>query len=422
MYELSTLENGLRILTVAVPHVQSVSVGFFLKVGSRYESHAMTGASHFIEHMLFKGTQSRPTALDIAEAIEGKGGVFNASTGMEMSLYWAKVAAPHMLEALDVLSDMLLHATFDPDDLEKERAVIGEEISYALETPDSLVQILASHLQWPDHPLGREIAGTRESVAGLSRESLVSFLSDHYLPGETVLGMAGKVEHNQAVEWARAHLGDWESGPSQFCAPAPPNGRGPCLHVEYKDTAQSYLSFSLAGVSRNDPRRFALRMLNVVLGEGMRSRLFQEIRERRGLAYSVDSYVSAYDDTGAVGVYAGVSADRVEDTIGAVLGELDRMRQEPVPVEELGAAKEFLKGRQALGLEQPFALASWYARQVLLGPEVLGLEEALERIEEVRPADIQHLAQALFQKERLNLAIVGPFTENGKRFRQAMRF
>jgi predicted Zn-dependent peptidase len=372
--------------------------------------------------MVFKGTENRPTALDIAEAIEGKGGVFNASTGMEMSLYWAKVAAPHMLEALDVLSDMLLHATFDPSDLEKERDVIGEEISYALETPDSLVQILASHLQWPDHPLGREIAGTRESVAGLSRQLLLTFLSDHYLPGETVLGMAGLVDHGQAVEWARRHLGDWQPGPSAICEPAPPNGRGPALHVEHKQTEQSYLSFSLEGIPRSDPRRFALRMLNVVLGEGMRSRLFQEIRERRGLAYSVDSYVSAYDDTGAVGVYAGVSADRVEDTIEAVLGELDRMRQELVPEEELHAAKEFLKGRMALSLEQPFALASWYARQVLLGPEVLGLEQALERIKEVKPDDLQELAQALFQDHRLNLAIVGPFSENGDRFHDALRF
>jgi predicted Zn-dependent peptidase len=372
--------------------------------------------------MLFKGTATRPTAFDIAEAIEGKGGVFNASTGMEMSLYWAKVAAPHMLVALDVLSDMLLHATFDPNELEKERAVIGEEISYALETPDSLVQILASHLQWPDHPLGREIAGTRESVAGLSRQSLLGFLSDHYLPGETVLGIAGQVDHGQAVEWARTRLGGWQAGPTTICEPAPPNGRGPSLHVEYKETEQSYLSFSLEGIPRSDPRRYALRMLNVVLGEGMRSRLFQEIRERQGLAYSVDSYVSAYEDTGAVGVYAGVSADRVEDTIRAVLGELGRMRRERVPEEELNAAKEFLKGRMALSLEQPFALASWYARQELLGPEVLGLEEALERIDEVKPADIQHLAQALFRDERLNLAIVGPFSENGKRFREAMSF
>jgi predicted Zn-dependent peptidase len=259
-------------------------------------------------------------------------------------------------------------------------------------------------------------------VAGLSRKSLLSFLSDHYLPGETVLGLAGLVDHRQAVDWARTHLGAWESGPSAICEPAPPNGRGPALHVEYKETEQSYLSFSLEGIPRSDPRRFALRMLNVVLGEGMRSRLFQEIRERRGLAYSVDSYVSAYEDTGAVGVYAGVSADRVEDTMQAVLGELDRLRQESVPEEELDAAKEFLKGRMALSLEQPFALASWYARQVLLGPEVLGLEQALERIEEVKPTGIQHLAQELFQNHRLNLAIVGPFTENGDRFRDALRF
>ncbi len=422
MYELTTLDNGLRILTVRMPHVQSVSLGFFLGVGSRYESEAVSGASHFIEHMLFKGTERRPTGREIAEAIEGKGGVFDASTGLETTLYWAKVATPHLPETLDVLGDMLLHARFDPREVERERAVISEEMSYALDMPDSLAQILVNELQWPDHPLGRDVAGTRESVANLSRGSLLAYMADHYRPGATILGLAGQVEHRRAVAWAELHLTEWEAGPAVLWEPAPPDHHGPCIHLEFKNTEQVQLNFSFAALSRSDPDRFVLRLLNVMLGEGMRSRLFQEVRERLGLAYSVGSYTSTFHDAGAIGVYAGVATDRVDDTIRAILCELDRLRQDPVPQDELEKAKEFVKGRLALSLEDSFTVAAWYTHQILLGPEVLSPDEVVARFEAIQGADIQCLAQTLFQTERLNLAMVGPFTENGERFRQAARF
>jgi predicted Zn-dependent peptidase len=422
MYELTTLGNGLRILTVAMPHVHSASVGFFLGVGSRYESEALSGVSHFVEHMLFKGTKRRPTALAIAEAIEGKGGMFNASTGLETTLYWAKVAAPHLPEALDVLSDMLLCATFDPEQIEKERAVITEEISYAFDAPDSLAQIQANRMQWPEHPLGREISGSRETVARLGRTDLLAYLSDHYRPTETVVGLAGRVDHEQAVAWAESCLGDWEPGRSVPFEPAPANHRGPNVHVQSRDTQQAHLCFSFAGLSRRDPDRFVLRLLNLILGEGMRSRLFQEVRERLGLAYSVDSYASTLQDCGAVGLYAGVAADRAVDAARAILGQLDRMRQEPVPEDELEKARDFMRGRLTLSLEDSFTVAAWYARQQLLGPEVFEPGEVLNRFEAVQATDIQRLAQELFRPEWLNLAVVGPFSENGRRFRQAVRF
>lgn len=422
MYEMTTLANGLRVLTVTLPHVQSVSLGFFLGVGSRYESEAMAGASHFIEHMLFKGTKQWPTALDIAEAIEGKGGVFNASTGLEMTLFWAKVAAAHLPSVLDVVTDMLLHATFDPAEIEKERDVISEEISYALDAPDSLAHLLVSQLQWPNHPLGRDIIGTRQSIASLSRDSLLAYMADHYRPGRTILGLAGRVDHAEIVTWANSHLAEWEAAPPVYWEPAPLNGRGPSLQVQFKDTEQAHLTFSFAGLPRSDPDRFALRLLNLILGEGMRSRLFQTVRERLGLAYSVESYVSALHDTGSVGLYAGVGTSRAEGAIRAILDELDRLRQEPVPESELRKALEFIQGRTALSMEDSFTIAAWYTRQHLLGPEVLEPEEAMERYEAVRPSDIQRLAQSLFQEERLNLVVVGPFSQNGNRFRQAIRF
>ncbi len=420
MYELTTLDNGLRVLTVTMPHLQSVSLGFFLAVGSRYESEALAGASHFIEHMLFKGTARRPTALDIAEAIEGKGGLCNASTGVETTLYWAKVAAAHLPEALDVLSDMLLHATFDPTEMEKERAVITEEIHYALDTPDSLVQILVNRLQWPDHPLGRDVAGSEQSVAGLSREDLLAYLAGHYRPNAAILGLAGQVTHREAVALARSYLADWQPGPAISCEPAPADRHGPRVHVECKATEQAHLNLSFAGPSRYDPDQYGVRFLNVILGEGMRSRLFQQVRERMGLAYDIESYISTLQDTGAIGIYAGVCTGRVELALRAILDELDRLRQEPVPQDELEKAREFIKGRLALSLEDPFAVASWYAQQELLGPEVLKPEEVIARLAAVQAADIQRLAQSIFREERLNLAVVGPFADDGNRFRQAV--
>jgi predicted Zn-dependent peptidase len=415
MYELTTLDNGLRILTVAMSHVHSTSLGFFVGVGSRYEDEPLAGASHFIEHMLFKGTEQRPTAIEIAEAIEGRGGIFNASTGLEATLYWAKVAADHLPQTLDVLSDMLLRARFDPDEIEKERAVIHEEISYTLDAPEGLVQIAANRLQWPDHPLGRDVAGTRDSVAGLERSSLLSYLGDHYRPTKTVLGIAGGVEHQTVIDWAQAHLANWEPGSALSFQPAPLNDNGPRVHIEARDTEQAHVCLSFEGLSRSHPDRHTLRLLNVMLGEGMRSRLFQQVRERLGLAYSVDSFVSTLMDTGTVGIYAGVSADRVEQAIRAILGELELMRQEPVPEDELRKAIDFVRGRLTLSLEDSFTTAAWFARQELLGPDVLYPDQVLDYFEAVQPSDVQRVAQTVFRPERLYVAIVGPFTGLGER-------
>ncbi|MBN1661754.1 MAG: insulinase family protein [Anaerolineae bacterium] len=422
MYELATLANGLRVLTVTVPHVQSVTLGCFLSVGSRYETAEMSGASHFIEHMLFKGTGRWPTPRAIAEAIEGKGGVLNASTGLETTLYWAKVAAPHIRPAFDVLSDMLLDPTFDPVEMDKERGVIGEEISYSLDTPDNLAQILVNELQWPDHPLGRDVAGSRETVGGMTRGALLAYLADHYRPGNAIVGLAGQIRHEEAVALAESYLGSWQPGPATLWQAAPPDGHGPRVRLEHRRTEQVHLVFSFAGPSRKDPDRFAVRILNVILGEGMQSRLFQEVRERLGLAYSVDSYVTALEDTGAVGIYAGVAPARGEEAARAILAELDRVRREPVPEDELAKAKEFVRGRMALSLEDPFSVATWYVRQELSREQVLDPEEVLAHIDAVEAADLQRVAATVFCDERLNLAAVGPFGRNGKRFQRAIRF
>ncbi len=424
MYELSTLNNGLRVLTVTMPYFQSVSLGFFIGVGSRYEPETLAGASHFVEHMLFKGTERRPCAREIAEAIEGKGGVFNASTGLELTLYWAKVAADHLPVALDVLSDMLLNAAFDEAEVEKERAVICEEISYSTDMPDSLAQIMVNQLQWPDHPLGRDVAGTQDSVALLGRDNLRAFQKAHYRPGNTILSLAGLVDHAEVVKMVEAHLGDWEPGPRMAYEPAPPNHihRAPRVQTAFRETDQAQLSFSFPGLSRDDPDSFSLRLLNIVLGEGMRSRLFQEIRERLGLAYSVGSYISNLQDSGSVGLFASVATDRVAPTLRAILDQIERLRQEPVPDAELQSARDFIKGRFALSLEDSFTLASWYARQTLLQRQVLSPKDTMDRLDATTPQDIQRLAQALLRPEYMNLAAVGRFSDNGDGLRQMAQF
>ena len=417
MYQKTVLDNGLRILTSAMSHTRSVSIGFFIGVGSRYESDEQCGVSHFIEHMLFKGTEKRPTARDIAVAIEGIGGIFNAGTGRESSRYWVKVAQPHLDVAIDVLVDMLRYSRFDPAEIDRERRVIMEEINLTLDTPDSLVFLLINKLLWPNHPLGRDIAGTKESLSELDRESLTAYLEHYYRPSNTVVSVAGNVEHEEVVGKMAALLGGWATGEAVSYRAAEDDQAEPRLRIHHKETEQAHLCLSVPGIPRGHPDRFKLRLLNTVLGEGMSSRLFTEVREKRGLAYSIYSYVSGMHDTGAVGVYAGVDPSRIEDAIGAVLAEWDRLRQESVPADELTKAKEFIKGRLLLQMEDSFSVAAWCGRQGVLSPEILTVDEVIEAVEAVTVADIQQVAQGLFLGERLNLAVVGPF-EDGEGFRE----
>jgi predicted Zn-dependent peptidase len=257
-------------------------------------------------------------------------------------------------------------------------------------------------------------------VAKLSREALIQYHRTHYLPGETVLSLAGQVDHAEAMSLASLYLSEWQPGPTPSCQPAPPNGHGPRLRVEHREIEQAHVNFSFDGLARTHPDRFVLNLMNVILGEGMHSRLFQELRERQGLAYSVDSYVHLLRDTGSIGIYAGVAPESVDRAIQAILAELDRLRQDQVPTDELQKAKRFARGRLALALEDPFAMASWYARQELLGPQILEPNAVAARLEATEAHDIQRLAQVLFQESGLNLALVGPLGGEEK-FRRSAR-
>jgi predicted Zn-dependent peptidase len=409
VFQKSVLDQGLRVLTSTMEHTHSVSVGFFIGVGSRYEAERENGITHFIEHMLFKGTERRPTARDIAIAIEGIGGVFNASTGRELTTYWAKVGEDHFSVALDVLADMLLNSKVEEQELEKERGVIIEEINMTLDRPSDWVHLLAAELIWPDHPLGRDQAGTKESVSGITRVMIGDYLSRHYQPVNAVLAVAGNIKHERAVREAESRLDGWRKAPASAYLPMDQEQGTSRVRLAHKPTQQAHLALVLPGISRFDDDKYSLSLLNTMLGQGMSSRLFLEVREKRGLAYSVYSYVSPLMDTGLVGVYAGVDSDRLEGALQAILVELEKIKQEPVVEEELRKAKEFTKGRLKLQMEDSFSVASWVGRQEILEDRVLSLDEVLEEIEAVTAEEVQRVAQRLFRQEKLNLAVVGPY-------------
>jgi predicted Zn-dependent peptidase len=408
MYERATLPNGVRILTERMPYVRSVSVALFFGVGSRYEDASLAGVSHFIEHMLFKGSQRYPTAQIISEAIEGVGGVIDAATDKELTVYSAKIASQHFDLAMGVLADMVRHPRLEPHEIEKERRVIVEEISMYRDSPQDWVGVLADEMLWPDLPLGREVAGTRETVGAMSREHVEGYWRAYYVPGNLVLSAVGDLHHAQVVEAAVRLLGDWQPAPAPAWEPCPPPPGTSRVRLEYRPTEQTNFCLTMPGLSYNDRDYYVLTVLNAVLGDGMSSRLFLEVRERHGLAYDVSSAPMSYHDTGSFVVYAGVDPAQTAPALRAILGELARMRGEPVPEAELQRAKEYTKGRMALRLEDTHSVASWLGGQEALRQRVLELDDVMARFDAVTVEDIQRVASALFREEWLRLAIIGP--------------
>ena len=412
LYEVSTLANGLRVVTSTMPHTRAASLLVYYKVGSRYEPAPLSGISHYIEHMLFKGTHKRPEPQEISEAIEGVGGSLNAVTDREYTAYTAQVPARHFERALDVVTDMITNSRFAEDEVERERSVITEEINGVLDSPPDIVNELIDSLIWGDQPIGRPVAGTRETVGAITRAQMLEWLQSHYLPQNCVVTVAGNIEHAQVVGAVQATLGAAGDGRAAPDYPAAAVGQdAPRLGLATKDTEQTHLCVGLPALSYVDPDRYVQQMLDGILGGGMSSRLFVEIREKRALAYSVASYVDSLHDTGGFIVYAGVDNDRVTHCVRAVMHELDRMRQAPPPVDELNKVKEYYKGHLVLGLEGSRSVAGWGGRQVLLLDEIDTVDEVMERIDAVTPAAVQDLAQRLFRDDQLSLGLVGPFEE-----------
>ncbi|MCX6000489.1 MAG: pitrilysin family protein [Chloroflexi bacterium] len=411
MFQKTVLDNGLRVVTSSMPHTRSVCIGVFVGTGSRYESDAEAGVSHFIEHLCFKGTKKRVAAKDISEAIERVGGILNGGTDKELTMYWCKVARPHFSLAVDVLADMLADSRFDLADIEKERQIIIEEINMSLDSPQQRVDMLIDELVWPEHPLGRDIAGTKATVSSLSRSGMLSYLSRHYLGNNTVVTVAGDIGHDEALITLKDAFGSWRLGPPQTYLSANGTQSRPQCRCEYRDTEQANLCLSLPGLSLSHPARFALDLFNIILGEGMSSRLFEEIREKRGLAYSIQSYLSHHLDTGCLTVCAGVDPRQLATTVKAVLEEINRLTYD-VPELDLTKAKEMSKGRLLLRMEDTRSVAGWLGGQELLQQGVLTVEQVVSIVDSIQASDLLSVAQQVLTMDKLNLAVVGPVKED----------
>jgi predicted Zn-dependent peptidase len=407
LYQKTSLDNGLRLITSVMPHTRSVCVSIFIGTGSRYESSDESGISHFIEHVLFKGTEKRPTARAISEAIESVGGILNGGTDKELTVYWAKVPQHHFALALDVLSDLLLRPRFDPEAIERERQVIIEEINMSRDMPSQQANMLIDELIWPDHPLGRDIAGDRESVMGITRDGMLDYLKRQYQPDNTVVSIAGNVQHPEMTGTVSQMLGSWTSGQPKSGYLAYEPGQARRLKIEKRKTEQAHLCLALPGLPLLHPQRFTLDLLNAILGEGMSSRLFTEIRERLGLAYSINSYVEHYLDSGAVTVYAGVEPKKLATAIRAILEQLAGLKT-PVAEAELTKAKEFAKGRLLLRLEDSRSVAGWLGGQEILTKRILNPDQLISIIEAITAEELAELAQKLITGTGLRLAVVGP--------------
>src|SRR5579864_939574 len=410
-HQVQNMAGGARLVVAPMPERQSASVVFMFGAGSRFEDDRLAGVSHFIEHLYFKGTRRRPTAKEIADAIEGVGGFINASTDKELTAYWARVPAEHVELAVDVLFDIVSHSKLDPADIERERMVILDELRMYQDQPQDYVQNLFEELIWPGNPLGRDIAGTEESVARLGRDDVLEYADMYYRAPNLVAGVAGSVDQQATLSLIESHLTlpAQRNGSLEILTPGPLSA--PHVRVNKRNTEQAHVCLGARSLSYLDPDRYALDLLNTVLGEGMSSRLFLNIRERLALAYDVHSFTQRHRDTGYVGVYIGVDPKKAVDAVNAVVAELHGLADKEVSAGELTRAKEFTKGRLRLELETTNGVAFWLTYQELLLGQIKTIDEELALVEAVTAADLKRVAQSLLSQP-LQMAVVGPFSRD----------
>jgi predicted Zn-dependent peptidase len=400
------LPNGLTIVTESMSSVRSVSVGMWLRTGARQESVADNGISHFIEHMLFKGTQHR-SAEDIARAADSIGGHLDAFTAKETTNYSIKVLDEHLPKAFDILSDLVKNPLFEPDHIKNESRVIQEEIKMVEDTPDDLVHELFTQTYWRGHALGRPILGTRRTVRGFDRKRLLSSFRRHYAPNNLLISAAGHIKHSQIVDLVEKEFGSLPSGPAIKSGPVPV--AHPHLQVRHKkDLEQVHLCVGSPSYPQPHKNRFPAYILNSVLGGGMSSHLFQNIREKRGLAYSVFSSLSSFHDAGFLSVYAGTSADKARQVIDLVLKEFCELKSNPISQEELQRAKAYLKGSLLLSLESSSSRMGNVARQEMYFGRYITLDEISQSVDAVTAEQVQGVAQEFFHPDRLAVTVLGP--------------
>ena len=405
MFQKTLLPNGVRIITEEIEHVRSAAIGLWVGAGSRDEREGYEGISHFMEHMFFKGTEHR-TARALAESLEAVGGQLNAFTTKEYTCYYAKVLDEDLDLAIDVLSDMFFHSLFDAKEIEKEKNVVIEEIKMYEDSPDELIHDIFSEQVWNEHPLGKPILGTEESINSLSREKIMQFLSEHYAPDNIVVAVAGKIKHEDIVAKLSAQFGSFQRGGRRVLEEAP-TGRT-VEHYQKKETEQMHIILGVPGLGQDDDDIYAMHVFNNILGGGLSSRLFQEIREQRGLAYSVYSYHSTYVDSGLFAIYAGTSPKNTEEVIECILKELKEIKEQGITADELARTKAQIKGGLYLGLESVSSRMSRLGKTELTYNRVLSPEEVIGKLEKVTLEDVLRMIGRLWQKDKISIMTLGP--------------
>jgi len=405
LYQKTVLANGVRIITEEIEHVRSAALGIWVGAGSRDEREGYEGISHFMEHMFFKGTEQR-NARALAESLEAVGGQLNAFTTKEYTCYYAKILDEDLDLAIDVLSDMFFCSLFDEKEIEKEKNVVIEEIKMYEDSPDELIHDIFSEYVWNDHPLGKPILGTEESIRSLSRAKIMTFLSEHYAPDNVVIAVAGKIKHDDVVAKLTNQFGTFKRGGRRVLEGTPIGQT--VERYQKKDTEQMHILLGVPGLGQDDEEIYAMHIFNNILGGGLSSRLFQEIREQRGLAYSVYSYHSTYVDTGLFAVYAGTSPNNTKEVVECILQELKDITEKGITAEELERTKAQIKGGLYLGLESVSSRMSRLGKTELTYNRVLLPEEVVEKLEKVTLADVLRVVRRLWQKDKISIMTLGP--------------
>jgi len=405
-FKRTVLPSGITVITEYMPQVRSVAIGFWVGVGSRDESDPLNGMSHFVEHLLFKGTETR-SARDISEAFDTLGAELNAFTSKEYTAYYTRLIDEHVAEGVEILADMVQNPRFDTVDINSERNVILEEINLHEDSPDERIHDLFASSLWSDHPLGKPILGHVDTVKNFSREDVVNFYKSEYLPKNTIVAAAGNIDHDKMVKLASQHFKAIEGKKPERKEFVP--GIEKKLNVYTKKTEQAHIVLGTESIRARDDRRFALSIMDNILGGGMSSRLFQEIREKRGLAYATYSYHSLHTETGSMAAYAGTAPENTEEVVRIMQEQINDIVSDGITDQELYRSKEHLKGHLVLGLESTGRRMTRLGKLEITGGEILSLDELVDRIDAVTKDDVTKLAQELFKPEKMVLTVIGPF-------------
>ncbi len=414
MFKKTILKNGLRIITSSIKGTKTITVLVMVATGSKYETKKTNGISHFLEHIIFKGTEKRPTTLDITEAIDRVGGEYNAFTSKEYTGYYAKVASQHKRLIMDVISDIFLNSTFNPKEIEKERGVIIEELNMYLDTPTAYVNDLFEKLLYGDQPAGWLITGTKENIKVLHRDTLLNYFKKQYVASNTAILVTGDIDKTDLVRETEEYFKSIREGGHKDKLPVKETQDTPQSLIHYKKTDQAHFCLGVRSYPIGSEDYFILQVLTSILGGGMSSRLSIEVREKRGLAYHIHCSSDSCTDTGYLVVQTGVGNGKVDESIKVILNEFCKIKNKKIADKELTKSKEYIKGKLLLSLESSSAVASWLGHQEILKGKILTVNEAFKKIDVVASDDIQRVANDIFQNKELNLAVIGPFEDKDK--------